>query len=124
MRLADRVAIVTGAASGIGRATAQLFASEGAKVLAVDLPEKNLAAAHAGKSSIATLEKSVGDADAAKLIIERATKEFGKLDIVMNNAGIGLNALVETTTDEQLDRVINVNLTAQLRLCQRAIPPL
>ncbi len=122
MRLNGRVAIVTGAASGIGQATAQLFASEGAKVLAVDLPAKNLAAAHEGKAGIAILEKSVGDADSGKAIVDAAIKNFGKLDIVMNNAGIGANALVEAMTQDQWDRVMNVNLTAQFRLCQRAIP--
>lgn len=121
MRLDGRVAIVTGAASGIGQATSQLFASEGAKVLAVDLPGKNLAAAHDGKSGIAILEKSVADADAAKTIVDAAIRNFGKLDIVMNNAGIGSNALVEAMTQDQWDRVMNVNLTAQFRICQQAI---
>ena len=124
MRLQGRVAIVTGAASGIGQATAQLFTAEGAKVLAVDLPGKNLAAAHDGNAAIAILEKNVGDADAAKRTVETAIKEFGQLDIVMNNAGIGINTLAEAMTDEQWDRVLNVNLTAQFRLCRQAIPHL
>ncbi len=124
MRLAGRVAIVTGAASGIGQATAQLFASEGARVLAVDLPGKGLAAAHDAHAAIAVLEKSVGDADAARLIVDTALAQFGQLDIVMNNAGIGANALVEAMTQDQWDRVMNVNLTAQFRLCQAAIPHL
>ena len=124
MRLQGRVAIVTGAASGIGQASAQLFANEGAKVLAVDLPGKNLAGAQGGNGNIATLEKSVGDADAARLIVDTAVKTFGQLDILMNNAGIGQNALVEAMTQDQWDRVMNVNLTAQFRLCQQAIPHL
>lgn len=122
MRLQGRVAIVTGAASGIGQASAQLFASEGANVLAVDLPEKNLAAAHEGKSAIATLEKSVADADAAEMIVDRAIQTFGKLDIVMNNAGISGSVLVEAMTEDMWNRVLNVNLSAQFRLCQKAIP--
>jgi NAD(P)-dependent dehydrogenase (short-subunit alcohol dehydrogenase family) len=124
MRLQGRVAVVTGAASGIGQATAQLFASEGAKVLAVDLPGKDLAAAHEGHGAIAILEKSVADGDAAALIVATAVRQFGQLDIVVNNAGIGINALVETMTQEQWDRVMTVNLTAQFRLCQAAIPHL
>src|SRR5512146_1109104 len=118
MRLQGRVAIVTGAASGIGQASAQLFASEGAHVLAVDLPGKNLAEAHHGKKAIAVLEKSVGDADAADTIIGHVVKTFGKLDVVMNNAGISGSVLVEAMTEEFWNRVLNVNLSAQFKLCQ------
>lgn len=124
MRLQGRVAIVTGAASGIGRATARLFAGEGAKVLAVDLPGTDLAGVPDGDAAIAVLEKSVGDADAASVIVDAAIRAFGALDIVMNNAGVAANALVEAMTQEVWDRVVAVNLTAQFRLCQAAIPHL
>ena len=118
MRLEGRVAIVTGAASGIGRASAQLFAAEGARVLAVDLPGKGLAAA----DRIAILERNIADTDAPQSIVDAALANFGQIDIVMNNAGIGVNALAEATTDDQWARVLDVNLTAQFRLCRQAIP--
>lgn len=121
MRLKDRAAIVTGAASGIGKATAQLFAEEGAKVLAVDLPEKGLSASHA---NIVTFEKSVGDRDAADAIIGEAVKRFGKLDILMNNAGVSSSTRIEAMTEEIWQREININLSAQMRLCQKALPHL
>jgi 3-oxoacyl-[acyl-carrier protein] reductase len=124
MRLQDRVAIVTGAASGIGKATTQLFAEEGARVVAVDLPGKKLAQAHEGHRTIAYLEKSVGDEDAAAMIVDEAIKHFGQLDIVMNNAGVAANALAEEMSQDVWDRTMNVNVTAQFRLCQRAIPHL
>jgi 3-oxoacyl-[acyl-carrier protein] reductase len=124
MRLSGRVAIVTGAASGIGRASAQCFAREGAQVLAVDLPDRGLAGAHAGQERIATLEKSVTDADAAEAIIAGATKRFGKLDILMNNAGVASNALAEVMSLADWDRTFAVNLRAPFILCQRAIPQL
>jgi NAD(P)-dependent dehydrogenase (short-subunit alcohol dehydrogenase family) len=124
MRLKDRAAIVTGAASGIGRATARLFAEEGAKVLAVDLPDKALASTHAETPAIACLEKSLADDDAAAIIVETVTRRFGRLDIVMNNAGVAFNMPVETMTDEVWERTLAVNLTAQMRLCRRAIPHL
>ena len=124
MRLKERVAIVTGAASGIGAASAKLFAAEGAFLLAVDLPDHNLAGAHAGNRNIATLEKSVADSDAAETIVCEAVRRYGRLDILMNNAGVGTNALAEVMTEAEWDRTLSVNLTAQFRLCQRAIPHL
>lgn len=124
MRLNKRVAIVTGAASGIGQACAQLFASEGAKVLAVDLPGKDLAGVHGEHANIATLEKSVGDTDAADAIIGAAIQHFGSLDIVMNNAGVSSSTRIEDMSEEIWQNTLNVNLSAQMRLCQRALPHL
>lgn len=121
MRLKDRAAIVTGAASGIGQASARLFAEEGAHVLAVDLPGKGLAATHA---NMRCLEKSVGDADAAEAIIGEAVKRFGKLDILMNNAGISSSTRIEEMTEDIWQRTLNVNLSAQMRLSQKAVPHL
>lgn len=119
MRLEQRVAIVTGAASGIGRATAQLFAREGARVLAVDLPDKGLTDAHRASPAIKCLEKNVGDDDAAEHIVAAAGE---RLDIVVNNAGVAFNAPVETMTDDIWERSLAINLTAQMRICRRAVP--
>ena len=124
MRLENRVAIVTGAASGIGQASAQLFAAEGARVLAVDLPNKGLAKAHEGHAAIACFEKSVSDDDAAETIVNEAVARFGRIDIVMNNAGVASSALAEEMKLSDWDRTIAVNLTAQFKLCQKAIPHL
>ncbi|MGH6870269.1 MAG: SDR family NAD(P)-dependent oxidoreductase [Rhizomicrobium sp.] len=124
MRLKDRAAIVTGAASGIGQASAQLFASEGARVLAVDLPGKGLAEAHAGQPRIAILEKSVGEADAGDAIVGEAVKLFGRLDILMNNAGVASSTRIEEMTEDIWQRTLNINLSAQMRLSQKAVPHL
>lgn len=120
-RLSDRVAIVTGGASGIGRAAAILFAGEGAKVLVVDRPGSDLAFADGG---IATLEVDLADAAAPATIIAKLLETFGKLDILFNNAGIGANALAADMTDEVWDRVQAVNLRAVFRLSREAIPHL
>lgn len=124
MRLKDRAAIVTGAASGIGLASAQLFAAEGAQVLAVDLPGRMLEQAHSGAERVACLEKSVGDVDAAETIVAAAIDRFGRLDIVMNNAGVASNTRIEEMTEDIWQRTLNINLSAQMRLCQKALPHL
>lgn len=124
MRLRDRVAIVTGAASGIGAATARLFTQEGAQVLAVDLPGKGLATAHSEDPRIAILEKSVADHDAADVIVETCRRLFGGIDIVMNNAGVAGNALAEAMPIEVWDKTFAVNVRAPFLICQKSIPSL
>ena len=120
-RLEGRKAIVTGAASGIGRASAELFAAEGARVLAVDRPGSNLAFEH---GAIASLGVDLAEDASPKAIVDLATDRFGGLDILFNNAGIGSNALVAQMTDEQWDRTQDVNLRAAFRLTREAIPHL
>jgi 3-oxoacyl-[acyl-carrier protein] reductase len=120
-RLQGRAAIVTGAASGIGRASAELFAAEGARVLAVDRPGADLGF---GNADITTLAADLATPEAPLAIIERAMESFGALDILFSNAGIGANALVANMTDEAWDRVQEVNLRAAFRLARAAIPHL
>jgi 3-oxoacyl-[acyl-carrier protein] reductase len=120
-RLAGRRAIVTGAASGIGRATAELFAAEGARVLAVDRPDANLAFDHA---AIVPLGQDIGADEAPDTIVGRAVADFGGLDILYSNAGISHGAPVADTTDEAFDRQIAVNLRAGFRLSREATPHL
>ena len=122
MRLSGKIAIVTGAASGIGRASAHLFALEGAKVLAVDLSAGRLAEAHNGQQSVNTLAQDVAADDAGERIVSAALEFGGTIDIVMNNAGVASNALAEAMTNEQWDHTLNVNLRSQFLLCRAAIP--
>lgn len=124
MRLEGMRAIVTGAASGIGAATAGLFASEGAQVLAVDLPGTKLAEAHTGQPGIVAFEANIAGEMAGKEIVAAATGRFGGLDILVNNAGTGSNALAEVLPIEEWDRVFAVNIRGMFLLCQAAIPAL
>ena len=124
MRLENKVAIVTGAASGIGAATAQLFAAEGARVLAVDLQETGLHANHGATPHIDCVAMDITHAQAPDTIIGEAINRFGQLDILMNNAGIGSNAPGEDMALEVWQKTLDVNLTASFRLCQAAIPHL
>lgn len=120
-RLAGKAAIVTGAASGIGRASAELFAAEGARVLAVDRPGANLAF---DNPAIRTLGVDLADKDAPARIIGAAIEAFGKLDILFNNAGVAGNALAANMTDDEWDRINDVNIKAVFRTCREAIPHL
>lgn len=117
MRLQDRVAIVTGAASGIGRASAEMFAAEGAKVLAVDLEPFTL-----DHDNIQTLDQDVSADTAAARIVGGAVERFGKLDILMNNAGIGGGAPIAEFPDELWEKNLAVNLTPHFKLSKAAIP--
>ena len=124
MRLKDRVAIVTGAASGIGRASAELFAAEGASVLAVDLPGSALVAAFKDAAGIVALPLSIVEPDAPARIVGEAIARFGRLDILFNNAGVSGRHFVEEMEDADWDRIMAVNVTAQMKLARAAIPHL
>jgi NAD(P)-dependent dehydrogenase (short-subunit alcohol dehydrogenase family) len=123
-RLKGKVAIITGAASGIGAASARLFAEEGAQVLAVDRPGSAIDSAHAGEKAIAPLACDITDDDAPKRIVGAALERFGAIDILFNNAGVSGRHLAEEMTDEQWDRVMDVNVRAMFRTCREAIPHL
>ncbi len=124
-QLKGKTAIVTGAASGIGRATAQLFAAEGARVLAVDV---NAAVAEISNEMISSLQCDLSNLDAPEKVLTAAHNMLGTdaqcLDILMNNAGVGSNAPADQMSNEEWDRVLNINLSAPFRLAQRAIPEL
>lgn len=122
MRLQGRRAIVTGAGSGIGRATAALFADEGARVLAVDRPESDIMQVHAGQRAIHPLAQDVAAPGAAAAIVAAAIDRLGGLDILMNNAGVSARAPAEELSEADWDRTVDVNLKAQFLLCQKAIP--
>ncbi|HEV7689225.1 MAG TPA: SDR family NAD(P)-dependent oxidoreductase [Hyphomonadaceae bacterium] len=119
-RLHGRRAIVTGAASGIGKASAALFAAEGARVLAVDQLERQLEAPVGG----AALEIDITSQDAPERIVGEAVGAFGGLDILFNNAGVSGRAKVEEMTDEFWDRVQAVNVRAPFRIARAAISAL
>ena len=109
-----KVAIITGAASGMGRATARLFADEGAKVAAIDIQEEALQQVvteikEAGLTAEAwTLD--LADPDAIKKVIADVADTFGGIDILVNNAGIIDDGLLLRMSDEAWARVINTNL--------------
>ncbi|MBI1180946.1 MAG: SDR family oxidoreductase [Alphaproteobacteria bacterium] len=120
-----KAAIVTGAASGIGAATAALLAEEGAGVLAVDLPGSPLASVHAGRERIVCLEMDVTAPEAGPAIVRAALDAFGRLDILFNNAGtVGKGGEVETHDEADWQFVIDLNMTSIYRLSKAAMPHL
>ena len=122
--LSGKFAVITGAASGIGRATAQLFAERGAKVLAVDRPESAIMTAHEGNGAISGLAQSVSEDDAPEKIVNAALEKFGAIDILFNNAGVSGRSLTHETTDAEWDRQFAVNVRAPFRISRAAIPHL
>jgi NAD(P)-dependent dehydrogenase (short-subunit alcohol dehydrogenase family) len=119
-----RVAIVTGAASGIGDATVSRLVEEGVNVLAVDLPGQGLPDKRSGSNGVICLEQDIAADDAPAKIVKTALDNWDRIDIVVNNAGVGGNSLAENMTDENWDRTMNVNVRAQFRLAREAIPHL
>jgi len=130
MRLQDTVSLITGAGAGIGRASALLFASEGSKVIVVDV------VAHAAHDTAHEINRSGGDAiavtadvsndsDASEMILA-AENAFGRLDVVFNNAGImdAADSDAIDTTDEVWNRTMDVNLKGVFLGCKYGIPAL
>jgi NAD(P)-dependent dehydrogenase (short-subunit alcohol dehydrogenase family) len=122
-RLEGKVAIVTGAASGIGRASAELFHDEGARVVVADVTGAEADVAEGFGEGALEFNVDVSDSDRVAELIEAALSEFGALDILHNNAGIeGTIAPLEETDEETFDRVVAVNLKGVYLGMRHAIP--
>ncbi len=126
MRLKEKVAVITGAASGYGRGSAEMFAAEGAKVAAVDINAKGLddvvrAIRDKGGEAIAVVA-DVSKADDARRIMSETAKAFGKINVLFNNAGIEHMDRVVDVTEEDWDRVMSVNLKGVFLCTKFAIP--
>lgn len=125
MKFENRVVIITGAGSGIGHETALLFALEGAKVVIADINEKG------GQGTVEEIKKAGGDGFFVKLdssireqsrkMAEDVLEKYGRIDVLINNAGIVQDALILKMTEEQWDSVINVNLKGVFNCIQAVV---
>lgn len=120
MRLKGKVTIVTGAGTGIGRATVLRFVAEGAKVVAgVYQPHE---AEQFRDPAIATVVCDVTREASAQELVNTAVERFGGLDVLVNNAGIVIMANVEETSDEEWNRILDVNLRGLFYCAKHAVP--
>ena len=127
MRLDGKVAVITGAGSGMGRAMANLFATEGAKIVAAEWNQTTLdevvAEVKAAGGEITGVQGDVSKQEDCKKIIDAATSAYGKLDVLCNNAGVMDNfAAVGDFSDDVLERVFSINVYGPLYLSRLAVP--
>jgi 3-oxoacyl-[acyl-carrier protein] reductase len=126
MRLKDKVALVTGAASGIGRATAALFGEEGAKVMCADLDgggaEQVARQIADGGGEAASTQIDVSRGGDCERMVRETVERWGRLDVLVNNAGIYFVLPLAQVPEEEWDRLIDINLKGVYLGCKHAIP--
>jgi 3alpha(or 20beta)-hydroxysteroid dehydrogenase len=117
--LKGKVAVITGGASGIGKATALRFSKAGAKVVLADIQDAGDVAKEAGGIYVRTDVTKEGE---VKALMEKAVSECGKLDIVCNNVGVDFGAPIEEMKEEDFDRIMNINAKSVLWGVKHAAP--
>jgi NAD(P)-dependent dehydrogenase (short-subunit alcohol dehydrogenase family) len=126
MRLKGKVAIITGAGSGIGRATAKIFAQEGAKVVASDIfiegCQETVNQIKTAGGEALMIKADVSKSNEVQEMIRETRENFGQINILFNNAGIELGSPITETSEEDWDRILNVNLKGIFLCSKYAIP--
>jgi 3-oxoacyl-[acyl-carrier protein] reductase len=122
--LKNKVVIITGAASGIGKATALRFAEEGANIVIADFADGTAAVKEVIDKGVQAIyiQVNVTDSENVKAMVAKTIEVFGKVDVLINNAGITKDAMMKKMTKDAWDSVINVNLTGVFN-CTSAVLP-
>ena len=125
-RLKDKVAVITGSGKGLGQAMALLFSREGAKIVVFDIDEP------AGRETVEQIQEQGGEAiyshgdvskpDDAVRLINTAVDAYGRVDVLVNNAGVHVDRTVADTTEEEWDQILGVNLKGVFLCSKAAIP--
>jgi len=129
-RLKDKVAIITGGAGGIGAATAQLFCEQGAAVLLVDLPDSPLDQVvrqvheRVPGAQVSGLAVDLGEESAAAAVVKVALERFGRIDVLVNNAGVRAYEPLAQAQAQTWQRILSVNLLSYAYLTREALPAL
>jgi NAD(P)-dependent dehydrogenase (short-subunit alcohol dehydrogenase family) len=131
MRLQNQVAIITGAASGIGRAAAVIFAREGARVVVADLQEVSRLEAET-PPTVETIRAAGGEAifvradvtqrPQVEALVDETRRHFGRVDILVNSAGIFIRNAIVDVSDEEWEQVMNLNIRAYFYACRQVVP--
>jgi NAD(P)-dependent dehydrogenase (short-subunit alcohol dehydrogenase family) len=126
--MTGKVVIVTGASSGIGRATAVLFARQGAQVIAVGRNQKELSAtrdeAQGGDGTIKVHLADIRENSQVERLVNDTVQSFGQIDVLVNSAGIIMNGSIESTTLDDWDKMFDINLRSLFFLTQKCVPHL
>jgi NAD(P)-dependent dehydrogenase (short-subunit alcohol dehydrogenase family) len=126
LRLEDKAVALTGASTGIGRAIALRFAAEGARLLLADVQEREGAALageiEAGGGEAFFMRADVGQRADNERLVETCVGRYGRIDILVCNAGVTLPKLLPDSTDEEIDRLLDVNLKGPMYAARAAIP--
>ncbi|NJX14383.1 SDR family NAD(P)-dependent oxidoreductase [Tamlana crocina] len=125
-RLKDKVAIITGAADGIGLAISEAFVQEGARVLMADINDekcqKEAERLANGNNTVIYMHCDIGNTKAVQTLVETCINTFGKIDVLVNNAAVAIPGKVTKMTDDDWDTLMNINLKGAFRCIRACLP--